>query len=165
MSSRTRARRRTAASVHSIHIPRQRGRRGSQPFIVVVPEHPSLTREAFGFAGRLLWRFRSALAPTLLALLALALTAVMHALSCWYGLVFLPVALAPAAWLGIMHVRRPRSGSTLYWRITASAAVTLAVIWLLLAAVFGPFAGPLEGIWLSGWILAQAAWLIVRRSL
>ncbi|MFJ3771115.1 hypothetical protein ACIPX0_05405 [Streptomyces sp. NPDC090075] len=164
MSSRTRARGRRAASVTSINIPRQRGRR-SQPFIVVVPEHPSLTREALGFAGRLLWKSRSALAPTALALLALAVTAILHALSWWYGLVFLPVALAPGAWLGIMHVRRPRTGSTLYWRITAAAAVTLAVVWLLLAAVFGPFAGPLEGIWLAGWILAQAAWLIVRRSL
>lgn len=52
MSSRTRARgAKTAAGVHTIRIPRQRGRRGADPFVVVVPERPSLTREALAVVG------------------------------------------------------------------------------------------------------------------
>jgi hypothetical protein len=61
VSSRTRTR--GAAGVHTVRIPHQRGRR-SQPFLIVVPDRPSLTREALGFLGRLLWTFRAALAPT-----------------------------------------------------------------------------------------------------
>lgn len=107
MSSRTRSRGlKTAAGVHTVHIPRQRGRR-SQPFVVVVPEHPSLTREAFGFLGRTLWRFRTALAPTGLALLAWPLTAILHAIAWWSGLLLAPVAAAPLLWLSFMQRRRP----------------------------------------------------------
>ncbi|MFJ9818754.1 hypothetical protein ACIRU3_26575 [Streptomyces sp. NPDC101151] len=165
MSSRTRARGAKAAGVHTVRIPRQRGRRGAQPFIVVVPEQPSLTREAFGFVGRMLWRFRHALAPTGFALLALAVTAILHAIAWWSGLLLAPVAAGPVAWLGFLQVRRPRGGSTLRWRITAVVTATFALGWMALAAGFGPLAGPLEQIWLVGWLVAQAAWLFVRRSL
>ncbi|MFE1881891.1 hypothetical protein [Streptomyces diastatochromogenes] len=165
MSSRTRARGRKAAGVHTVRIPRQRGRRSSQPFIVVVPEQPSLTREAFGFVGRMLWRFRGALAPTGLAVLALAVTAILHTIAWWSALLLAPVAAGPVLWLGFLHARRPGRGATLRWRIAATVAATFGFGWMALAAGFGPFAGPLEQVWLVGLIVAQAAWLFVRRSL
>ncbi len=154
-----------AAGVHTVRIPRQRGRRGAQPFIVVVPEQPSLTREAFGFVGRMLWRFRGALAPTGLALLALALTAVLHAIAWWSGIALAVVAAAPVLWLGFLQTRRPGRGATLRWRIAATVTAAFGFGWMALAAGFGPFAGPLEQVWLVALIVAQAAWFFVRRSL
>ncbi|MEV4035321.1 hypothetical protein [Streptomyces umbrinus] len=161
MSSRTRTR--GAAGVHTVRIPRQRGRR-SQPFLIVVPDRPSLTREAFGFLGRALWRFRSSLAPTGYALLALVITGLLHLLGWWSGLVLAPLAVAPAAWLGIMQRRRPARGSTLLWRIGLAFLAMLTSAWAALAAGFGPLAGPLPLVWLLGLIIAQSAWLIVRRT-
>ncbi|MFG2552171.1 hypothetical protein [Streptomyces sp. NPDC048581] len=161
MSSRTRSR--GAAGIHTVRIPHQRGRR-SQPFLIVVPDRPSLTREAFGFLGRALWRFRHALAPTGFAVLALIVTALLHVLGWWSGLVLAPLAIAPAVWLGIMQRRRPGHGSTLVWRIGLAAVATLAGAWAALAAGFGPLSGPLGLVWLLGLIVAQSAWLIVRRT-
>ncbi|MCL8014641.1 hypothetical protein [Streptomyces sp. AS02] len=161
MSSRTRSR--GAAGIHTVRIPHQRGRR-SQPFLIVVPDRPSLTREACGFLGRALWRFRRALAPTGFALLALVITSLLHVLGWWSGLVLAPMAVAPPVWLGIMQHRRPGHGSTLAWRIALAALATLAGAWAALAAGFGPLAGPLGLIWLLGLIVAQSAWLIVRRT-
>ncbi|MFE1309930.1 hypothetical protein [Streptomyces sp. NPDC058755] len=166
MSSRTRARGvKTTAGIHTVRIPRQRGRRSHEPFIVVVPEQPSLTREAFGFLGRMLWRFRQALAPTGHAVLALAVASILHTIAWWSALLLAPVAVAPVLWLGFLQRRRPGRGGALRWRITAAVAATLAFGWMAFAAGFGPFAGPLEQIWLMGLIVAQAAWLFVRRSL
>ncbi|MER5549653.1 hypothetical protein ABT072_46490 [Streptomyces sp. NPDC002589] len=163
MSSRTRARGvKSAAGVHTIHIPRQRGRRRAQPFVVVVPEQPSLTREALGFLGRGLWRFRGALAPTFLAVLAWPLTAILHALAWWSGLLLAPLAVVPALWLGFVHIRRPARSITFVWRAGLALLATVAFVWLVLAAGFGPLAGPLPLIWLLIWLVAQTAWLIVR---
>ncbi|MGW3148386.1 hypothetical protein ACWDG1_27700 [Streptomyces sp. NPDC001177] len=163
MSSRTRTRGpKTTASVHTVRIPRHRGRRSSQPFIVVVPEHPSLTREAFGFLGRMLWRFRHALAPTGLAQLALVVTAILHAIAWWSGLLLAPLAAAPVLWLGVLQRRHPSRPSVLAWRAGLTVLVTVALAWMALAAGFGPLAGPLELIWLLVWLTAQTAWLIVR---
>ncbi|WP_109006079.1 hypothetical protein [Streptomyces rishiriensis] len=162
MSSRTRAR--GAAGVTTVHIPRRRGRRGSDPFVVVVPERPSLTREALGFLGRALWNVRTALAPTALALLALPLTAVLHALAWWSSLLLAPAAVAPLLWLAIMQRRRPARAGVLLWRAGLVLLVSIAAAWLALAAAFGPFSGPLAAIWLLVLIAAQTAWLVVRRS-
>ncbi|MEV5338908.1 hypothetical protein AB0K93_10515 [Streptomyces sp. NPDC052676] len=165
MSSRTRARTvKTAAGVHTVRIPRQRGRRGAQPFVVVVPEQPSLTREALGFTGRVLWRFRSALAPTALAVAALPLCAVLHALAWWSGLLLAPLAAAPVLWLGTVQRRRPGRRSVLAWRAGLAVLATAALAWVALAAGFGPLAGPLEVLWLLAWIAAQTAWLVVRHT-
>ncbi|WP_033321221.1 hypothetical protein [Streptomyces yerevanensis] len=165
MSSRTRTRTvKTAAGVHTVRLPRQRGRRSAQPFVVVVPERPSLTREVLGFLGRALWRFRGSLAPTGFALLALVVTALLHLLGWWSGLVLAPLAAAPVLWLGILQRRRPARGSALAWRIALAALTTVAAAWAALAAGFGPLAGPLELVWLLTLIAAQSAWLIVRRT-
>ncbi|MEW2397505.1 hypothetical protein [Streptomyces sp. NPDC046862] len=164
MSSRTRTRAvKTAAGVHTVRIPRQRGRR-SDPFVIVVPERPSLTREAFGFIGRALWRFRRALAPTALAVLALPVTAILHVLAWWSGLLLAPVAAAPLVWLLVMQRRRPATGTTLGWRTGLAALAVTASAWVALAAGFGPLAGPLELLWLLTLIAAQTVWLIVRRT-
>ncbi|MFJ8110047.1 hypothetical protein [Streptomyces sp. NPDC096132] len=163
MSSRTRSRSK-AAGVHTVQIPRQRGRRGAQPFVIVVPESPSLTREALGFIGRALWNARRALAPTALALLALAFTGVLHVMAWWSSLVLAPLAVAPALWLGFLHVRRPARGTVVIWRAALALLATLAAAWAALSAGFGPLAGPLELVWLLMWLAAQTAWLIVRRS-
>ncbi|WEO97849.1 hypothetical protein A6P39_029645 [Streptomyces sp. FXJ1.172] len=165
MSSRTRTRgAKTAAGIHTVRIPRQRGRRATQPFVVVVPESPSLTREALGFAGRMLWRFRVALAPTALGLLALVVTAILHSIAWWSGLLLAPLAALPVLWLLVMQRRRPARTSVLAWRAGLTVLATVALAWAALAAGFGPLAGPLELIWLLIWLTAQTAWLIVRRS-
>ncbi|KKD04939.1 hypothetical protein [Streptomyces sp. WM6386] len=164
MSSRTRTRKvKTAAGVHTVRLPRQRGRR-AQPFVVVVPEHPSLTREALGFVGRGLWMARHALAPTGLALLALVVTGLLHVIAWWSALVLAPTAIAPAVWFAVVQRSRPAQGSTLAWRIALAVFATLAFTWAAFAAGFGPWAGPLPLLWLLTVIVAQTAWLIVRRT-
>lgn len=162
MSSRTRGR--GAAGVHTVRIPRQRGRRGSDPFVVVVPERPSLTREALTALGGWLWRSRRALAPTGFAVLAFVAAGLLHAIAWWSGLLLAPVAAGPLVWLLLMQRRRSGTGSVLAWRIGVAALATSALAWLALAAGFGPLAGPLELIWLLTLITAQSAWLIVRRT-
>ncbi|MFE7278077.1 hypothetical protein [Streptomyces sp. NPDC057623] len=164
MSSRTRTRSvKTGAGVHTVRIPRQRGRR-SDPFVIVVPERPSLTREALGFLGRALWRFRSALAPTGLSALAFLVAALLHVIAWWSGLVIAPMAAVPLVWLLVMQRRRPASGSTLGWRIGLAVLATLSAVWLALAAGFGPHTGPLVLLWLLILIAAQTTWFIVRPS-
>ncbi|MFH9858600.1 hypothetical protein [Streptomyces sp. NPDC017202] len=165
MSSRTRARgAKTAAGVHTVRIPRQRGRRGADPFVVVVPERPSLTREALGFLGGLLWRSRHALAPTGLAVLALVVAALLHVMAWWSGLILAPTAAGPLAWLLVMQRRRPATGAVLAWRIGLAALLASALAWLAVAAGCGPLAGALELWWLLTLIAAQSAWLVVRRT-
>ncbi len=164
MSRRSRTRAvKTAGGVTTIRIPRQRGR-GSQPFVVVVPERPSWTREALGFAGRMLWRFRRALAPTAAALFALATTALLHAVAWWSGLVLAAVAVAPLVWLVRTQHTHPATGTALGWRIALALLAVTALVWLALAAGFGPLCGPLPLAWLVLAIGAQAAWIFVRRS-
>ncbi|MFH8288406.1 hypothetical protein [Streptomyces sp. NPDC018059] len=166
MSARTRTRRsvKVPAGATTVRIPRQRGRRSGQPFIVVVPDRPSLSREAFGFLGRILWKHRRSLAPLALSVLAVPVTAVLHVLAWWSGLVLAPLAAGPLVWLAVMQRRRPASGSVLGWRIGLALLATAATAWLALAAAFGPLAGPLELIWLLTLIVAQSAWLVVRRT-
>ncbi|MBW5487081.1 hypothetical protein [Streptomyces bambusae] len=165
MSSRIRSRGgKSAAGIHTIHIPRQRGRRGAQPFVVIVPERPSLTREALGFLGRTLWKARTALAPTGLALLAFPVTGLLHVLAWWSWLLVAPLAAGPVLWFGVVQRRRPARGHVLAWRIGLASLATIAVAWVALATAFGSLAGPLELFWLLTLIVAQTAWLIVRRS-
>ncbi|MET8981045.1 hypothetical protein ABZX85_36125 [Streptomyces sp. NPDC004539] len=161
MSSRTRARTvKTAAGVHTLNIPRQRGRRGEQ-VVIVVPERPTLTRLAAGWAVRALWNARRVLAPTALALLAMPLAGVLNLLAWWSSLLLAPLALAPAVWLLVMHRRRPAKGSVVLWRAGLVALATAAAVWLCLAAGFGPLAGPLPLLWLLALIAAQTTWFFV----
>jgi hypothetical protein len=165
VSSRTRTRTvKTAAGVHTVQIPRQRGRRGAQPFVVVVPERPSLTREAFGFLGRLLWKHRRGIAPLTLAVAALPGTALLHWWAWWSGLLLAPLAVAPLGWLAFALLRRPAGRSVLLWRIGLAASATSALTWLSLAAGFGPTAGPLPVLWLLVTLAVQTAWLVIRRK-
>lgn len=167
MSSRTRTRRtaKVPAGATTVRIPRQRGRRRSQPFIVVVPDRPCLSREAAGFLGRLLWQHRRALAPLALAVLALPVTAILHVLAWWSGLLLAPLGAGPLVWLALTQRRRPAADrSVLGWRIGLVLLATAATAWVALAAAFGPLAGPLDLIWLLTLIAAQSTWLIVRRS-
>ncbi|MFD0315979.1 hypothetical protein [Streptomyces flavalbus] len=165
MSSRTRTRAvKTAAGVHTVRLPRQRGRRRLDPFVIVVPEHPSLTRQVLSGLTLMLWDHRRALAPTGIAVLALAVTALLHVLGWWSALVLAPLALAPAAWFTLVQLRRPARRSALAWRIGLTVLATLAAAWVALAAGFGPLAGPLELVWLLTLIAAQSAWSVVRRT-
>ncbi|WP_105970951.1 hypothetical protein [Streptomyces geranii] len=165
MSSRTRTRRvKTTAGVHTVRLPRQRGRRTAQPVLVVVPERPSIARELAGWAGGLLWRFRHALAPTGIALAVFVVTALLHALAWWSALVLAPAVAAPIGWLLFVQRRHPAHRTTLAWRIATAALATLALAWAALAAGFGPLAGPLELLWLLLLLPAQTGWLIVRRT-
>ncbi|MBX9361315.1 hypothetical protein [Streptomyces sp. WAC04114] len=165
MSSRTRTRSvKTAAGVHTVRIPRQRGRRAADPFVIVVPERPSLTREALGFVGRGLWTFRHALAPTGLSMLAFLVAGLLHLIAWWSALVIAPVAAGPLVWLLVMQRRRPARSAALAWRIGLTVLATAAGVWLALAAGFGPHTSPLALLWLLILIAAQTAWLIIRPS-
>ncbi|WP_055566993.1 hypothetical protein [Streptomyces atriruber] len=168
MSSRTRSRARTAkvpAGATTVRIPRQRGRRSAQPFIVVVPERPSLTARFAGFLGELLWDHRRALAPLGVALAAFPVTALLHVLAWWSGLLLAPLAAGPLGWLLITQRRRPAADrGVLGWRIGLTLLATATTAWLALAAAFGPLAGPLELLWLLTLITAQTAWLVIRRT-
>lgn len=147
----------------TVRVPRSRGRRGD-PFVVVVPERPSLTRQALTGLALIAWDHRRAFAPIPLALLALGLSALVHSVAWWSGLVLAPVAAAPLVWLWIVQHRHPEGGSALAWRIALSVTSTLAVGWAAAASLFGPFAGPLELLWLLALIGTQTAWPIVRRT-
>ncbi|MEV0254422.1 hypothetical protein AB0H82_09140 [Streptomyces sp. NPDC050732] len=167
MSSRTRTRRavKVPAGATTIRIPRQRGRRRSgQPFIVVLPEQRSLTRELLGSLAGVVWAHRRPLAPTAIALVALPATALLHVLVWWSGLALAPLAVGPLVWLLITQRRRPATGSVLGWRIGLVLLASLAAGWAALAAAFGPLAGPLELVWLFTLIAAQTVWFIVRRT-
>ncbi|WP_328742087.1 hypothetical protein OG436_13215 [Streptomyces caniferus] len=164
MSSRSRTRTAKAAGVTTVRIPRQRGRRAADPFVIVVPERPSLTRQALTGLALIVWNHRRALAPTGAALVAFIVTALLHALAWWSGLVLAPLVVGPALWLGFVHFRRPAQGSAAFWRVALALLATVAFAWVALAAWFGPLAGPLELVWLLTWIAAQTAWLIVRRT-
>ncbi|WP_330469340.1 hypothetical protein OG547_35595 (plasmid) [Streptomyces longwoodensis] len=165
MSSRTRARGvKTAAGVHTVRIPRQLGRRRTEPFVIVVPERPSLAREAAAVVGGWLWHSRRALAPTGLAVLALIVAGLLHVMAWWSGLLLAPTAAGPLVWLLLMQRRRSATGSVLAWRTGLAALASSALAWLAVAAGFGPLAGPLELWWLLTLIVAQTAWLIVRRT-
>jgi hypothetical protein len=131
---------------------------------VVVPERPSLTREALAAIGGLLWRFRRPLIPTALALLAWPVTALLHAIAWWSGLLLAPAAAVPVLWLLVMQRRRPARSSVLAWRAGLALLATTTAAWAAFAAGFGPLAGPLPLLWLLTWLVAQTAWLIVRRS-
>ncbi|ASQ96252.1 hypothetical protein [Streptomyces sp. 11-1-2] len=166
MSSRTRARAvKTAAGVTTVRIPRQHGRRSADPFVVVVPERPTLTRLALDAAARWLWKHRRALAPLTLGMLALPITALLHVMAWWSALVLAPAAAGPLLWLAIAQRRRPAKDGTVWaWRISAALLGTSGLAWTALAAGFGPLAGPLELLWLLNLIAAQTAWLVVRRT-
>ncbi|GGU20680.1 hypothetical protein [Streptomyces daghestanicus] len=164
MSSRTRARGVKVAGVTTVRIPRQRGRRRSDPFVVVVPERPSLAREVLGFLGGLLWRSRRALAPTGLAVLLPVVAGLLHLMAWWSGLVLAPAAAGPLVWLLIVQRRRPAGGAVLAWRAGVAALAASALAWLATAAGCGPLAGALELWWLLMLITAQSAWLVVRRT-
>ncbi|MGW7272286.1 hypothetical protein ACWGH5_17365 [Streptomyces sp. NPDC054864] len=168
MSSRTRSRTRAAkvsAGATTVRIPRQRRGRSAQPFVIVVPERPSLTSRLAGIVGDLLWDHRRALAPLGIALSAFPVTALLHALVWWSGLLLAPLAAGPLAWLLITQRRRPAADrGVLGWRIGLTLLATAATAWVALAAAFGPLAGPLELLWLFTLIAAQTAWLIVRRT-
>ncbi|SEC64719.1 hypothetical protein [Streptomyces sp. PAN_FS17] len=162
MSSRTRTR--GGAAVHTVRIPRQRGRRGSDPFVVVMPERPSLAHQALTGLALMLWDHRRALAPIGFAVLALVAGFLLHTIAWWSGLLLAPLAAGPLVWLWLMQCRRRGTGSVLAWRIGVTTLATSALVWLALAAGFGPLAGPLELIWLLTLITAQTAWLIIRRT-
>ncbi|MDT0545601.1 hypothetical protein [Streptomyces lonegramiae] len=166
MSSRTRARTvKTAAGVTTVRIPRQRGRRSADPFVVVVPERPTLTHLALDGAARWLWKHRRALTPLALGLLAFPTTAILHVMAWWSALVLAPAAAGPALWLAMTQRRRPAANAGVWgWRIAAALLGTSGIAWAASAAGFGPLAGPLELWWLLNLIAAQTTWLIVRRT-
>lgn len=165
MTRRTRPRNvKVPAGAHSAHIPRQRrGRSSAQPFVVVIPQRPSLLGQIGRFLGLWLWDNRRSLAPLALAVVAVGVAAVLHLWAWWSGLVLAPVAAAPLVWLLIAQHRRPVPQSVLRWRLGLAVTAAAAVAWLALAAGFGPLVAPLPTIWLVLTVAAQVGWLIVRR--
>ncbi|MER7348860.1 hypothetical protein ABT390_26025 [Streptomyces aurantiacus] len=165
MSSRTRPRARTMkvpVGATTVRIPRQRGRR-QQSFVLVVPERPSLTGRALATTGRLLWHHRLALLPTGSALLLLVLTAVLHVLAPWAGLLVAAVGLLPLIALLIPPLYRRLVGGDRVWKWGAAAVVAVVGLWSGLAILFGPLAGPLEVLWFLGLLAAHGLWFALRR--
>ncbi|AZQ72767.1 hypothetical protein EKH77_17440 [Streptomyces luteoverticillatus] len=148
----------------TVRIPRQRRRgRGSDPFVVVVPERLPLSHELLFFLGRTLWAHRRAAVPLLSALSVLVVTAVLHALAWWSGLVLAPVAAAPLVWLVSVQQRYPAgSTSVRAWRVALALLATGALTWIAMAAAFGPLTGPLALWWLVLLIAAQIVWHVAR---
>ncbi|EXU86280.1 membrane protein [Streptomyces noursei PD-1] len=154
-----------ASEVTAVHIPHQRGRRGDAPFVVVVPQRPTLTARAAAAVGWWVWEHRLALAPTLLGLVALPLSAVLHLLAWWSGVLLTPLAGVPLAWLITLQRDDPALDRAAFgWRLALTLAAITAVAWLALAAAFGPLAGPLGWLWVFLLIAAQSIWSLVRRS-
>ncbi|MFI8850241.1 hypothetical protein ACIGW3_08625 [Streptomyces sp. NPDC053499] len=153
------------AGASTIRIPRQRrsGRR-SDPFVVVVPERPSLTRLALGATADLVWRHRGALAPLGIAVGVFLVATLLHALAWWSGLALVPAAVGPLVWLALVQHRRPAAARAVCWRVAFALLTTAAGAWAALAAGFGPLAGPLEVWWLLTFVAAQTTWLIARHS-
>ncbi|MGY4968475.1 hypothetical protein ACWGCC_04490 [Streptomyces nigrescens] len=166
MNRRTRPRAvKVPAGAASVRIPRQRrGRSSAQPFVVVIPERPSLLSQIGRFLGLWLWDHRRSLAPLALAVTAAGVAALLHVWAWWSGLVLAPVAAAPLVWLLIEQHRRPVPPSVLRWRLGLAVAAAAALAWLALAAGFGPLATPLPTIWLVLTVAAQVGWLILRRK-
>ncbi|GHG82781.1 hypothetical protein [Streptomyces griseocarneus] len=163
MSSRTRSHKVRAGS-STVRIPRQsRWRRSSTPFVVVVPERPPLSLELLAWFARLLWRHRIRLAPLALATAAWPLTALLHALAWWSGLLFAVAAVLPLGWMVHVNAHRPAGQSASRWRLMSAAVITAAMGWLALAASFGPTTDPLPLTWLLITITTQTGWSVLRR--
>ncbi|MFJ4434769.1 hypothetical protein [Streptomyces sp. NPDC088923] len=163
MNSRTRARL-LKTGAHTVQIPRTRGRRGMSPYVVVVPERPSLTHEATAMLLRWLWRSRAGLVPTGVALGALLLGVLLHLLAPWAVWLLAPLAAAPLAWLTLAHRSHPAHGPALAWR-AGLTAVALSVLAQLAATVaYGPLTGGLGVWWLLNLLVAQTVWPVLRRT-
>ncbi|MFH8787563.1 hypothetical protein [Streptomyces roseoverticillatus] len=163
MSRRTRAST-PSARVTTVHIPQQRGRRQDAPFVVVVPERPSLLARAAAAVGWWLWRTRRSWVPTGAAVLLLPFTGVVHLMAPHAGSVLAVVAALPVLWLAAASRKRPAPGkSVLRWRVTITAVITALTGWTALAVFYGPFAGPLPWLWLLVAGAAQGAWSLLRR--
>lgn len=139
-------------------------RRRGQQFIVVVPEAPSFSRQAFVFLGAAAWKARQALAPTGIAIAGFVLAAILHAIAWWSCFLLAPLVVAPMVWLSVTQRSRPARGTDRAWRIGFSAATACAAAWLTAAALRGPLSGPLDILWLLALIGAQTAWLVARRT-
>jgi hypothetical protein len=134
------------------------------PYVVVVPERPSLTHEAAATLLRWLWRSRAALAPTGTAVGAFLLGVLLHLLAPWAVYLLAPLAAVPLVWLLVAHRARPAHGPALAWR---TVLVVLAVSTLAqLAAVVaqGPLADGLGVWWLLNLLVAQTVWPVLRRT-
>ncbi|MEI5102462.1 hypothetical protein RB200_33120 [Streptomyces sp. PmtG] len=152
------------AGATTVRIPRQRGRR-QQSFVVVVPERPTLTGQALRTAGRLLWRHRLALLPTGLAVLSLAVTAILHTLAPWAGVLVAVIGLLPLLALLTPPLSRRwlKSGDRM-WQWAAAVLAAVVGLWAALAILLGPLAGPLEVLWFLGLLAAYALRAAVRRT-
>ena len=118
-------------------------------------------------AGRLLWRYRSELAPVVVALGLAACAAWAHAVHPGWAL---PLAGAAAA--GSVVIASPRSAALARWwsvlgrraeRVYAASVVLLGGLWLAAATRWGPGAGALPTVALAGTVAAGVPWWLHRR--
>ncbi|MFD9881527.1 hypothetical protein ACFWZT_08690 [Streptomyces alboflavus] len=166
MSSRTRPRARTVkvpAGATTVRIPRQRGRR-QQSFLLVVPERPTLSSQALRTVGRLLWRHRLVFLPAGLALLALVLTAILHALAPWTGVLVAVAGVLPLVVLLTPPLYRRFTGGVRAWQRAVASLSAVVGLWGALAILLGPLAGPLEVLWLVGLLAAYGLRAAIRRT-
>ncbi|WP_433340611.1 hypothetical protein [Streptomyces sp. CA-253872] len=163
MNTRTRARV-LKTGAHTVQIPRARGRRGQSPYVVVVPERPSLAHEATAALLRWLWRSRTALAPTGAALGAFVLGVLLHLLAPWAVWLLAPLAAAPLVWFVLAHRARPAHGPALAWRTGLVALALSALAQLAASVACGPFASGLGVWWLFNLLVAQTVWPVLRRT-
>lgn len=136
---------------------RQRDRHESPLLIITDDHHPGEALLAF---GRLLYRYRSELAPFALAALTTLAALILHARHpAWWPLIVAASVVAAAALL--------TSGSRLLdrleERVYAAAVALLGGSWLAAATALGPGTGPLPGLLVLGTFLGALPWWRHRR--
>ncbi|MFB7578230.1 hypothetical protein [Streptomyces hydrogenans] len=150
----------------TVRIPTQRGAKGAPPVFVVVSEsRPTLSSRLARALGGWAWRHRAAWAPTGYAILAYALTALVHVIGPWMVYVLAPAATLPLLGLWWVRVKSPERIGERPGRLLAAAVLaTLATAWTAATVHYGPLAVPLAWVWVGLTVAVQVFWLVVRRS-
>lgn len=144
---------------------RRRGRRNDPSSVLLVTEDDRGL--VLVLVGRLLWRYRSELAPVSIALGLAVCGAWANSVHPGWA-----VAIAAAATIGAALILSPRiAGLARWWsvlgrraeRVYAASVVLLGGLWLAAATRWGPGAGALPTVALVGTVAAGVPWWAHRR--
>jgi hypothetical protein len=137
---------------------RRARRSGLQPIVVI---DPALPDSAWVLLARLAWRYRSEIAPAVLAGVVLAAGWWLHvAHPAWWP--FFLVASDLAAFALVMLGARIRL-TLLAERVYAAAAVLAVGGWLAIAMLVGPLTSPTLPVLLLGGLIFAVPWWANRR--
>jgi hypothetical protein len=139
---------------------RQARRAGMQPMVVINSGDP-LPELAFAVIGRLVWRYRSELAPVALTGALAVAGAWLHAARPGAAVLVLAGSLAAAGAALAFGARAGLAG--LAERAYAGSVILTAGAWLALAAALGPLAAPLPAALGIGALALSVPWWAHRR--